>query len=107
MSSGARNPKKVHRKEPKNIVGPQVSRLRTRTGLSQARLAANCQLMGWDVSRGIIAAIEGRVRCVTDREFVLLAQVFGVSLEELLPGKPVRPIPAVEKVRRKSSSERS
>src|SRR5271155_4033868 len=104
MSPGARNPKKVQSKEPKNIVGPQVIRLRNKIGLSQSGLAAKCQRMGWDISRGIIAAIEGRVRCVTDREFVLLCQVFGVSLEELLPGRPVRSTAAVERVRRKSSS---
>jgi hypothetical protein len=72
-------------REPKNLVGFQVARLRNEIELSQEGLAAKCQRMGWDVSRGIIAAIEGRVRCVTDRELVLLAEVFRVSLEELLP----------------------
>ena len=103
MSPGARNPKKVQSNEPKNIVGPQVIRLRNKIGLSQAGLAAKCQRMGWDISRGIIAGIEGRVRCVTDREFVLLAHVFGVSLEELVSGKPVKPRPTIERVRRKAS----
>lgn len=56
----------------------------------------DCQLMGWDVSRGIIAAIEGRVRCITDREFVLLGQVFRVPLENLLPCKPERPLPTTD-----------
>ena len=72
-------------KEPKNIVGPQVARLRYRQGLSQTELAAKCQLAGWDASRGIIAGIEGQVRCVTDREFVSLAQVLCVPLNALLP----------------------
>lgn len=70
---------------PKNIVGPQVARLRYQAGLSQAALAAKCQRMGWDISRGIIAGIEGQVRCVTDAEFVQLARVFDVSLYTLLP----------------------
>ena len=103
MPPGARKSKKVQAKEPKNIVGLQVVRLRNELELSQAGLAAKCQRMGWDVSRGIIAGIEGRVRCVTDREFVLLAHVFGVSLEELVSGKPVKPLPTVERVRRKAS----
>lgn len=72
-------------KKPQNIIGPQVARVRYQQGLSQTELAAKCQLAGWDASRGIIAGIEGQVRCVTDSEFVLLAQVFGVSLESLLP----------------------
>ena len=71
----------------KNIVGPQVSRIRGQIGLSQEAFAAKCQRKGWDISRGIIAAIEGQVRCVTDEEFVLLAQMLGVSLEALLPKK--------------------
>jgi transcriptional regulator with XRE-family HTH domain len=71
----------------KNIVGPQVSRLRGQIGLSQEAFAAKCQRKGWDISRGIVAAIEGQVRCVTDEEFVLLAQILGVSLEALLPKK--------------------
>jgi len=70
---------------PKNIGGPQVSRLRNERGLSQAAFAAKCQRMGWDISRGIVAGIEGQVRCVTDLEFVRLAQALGVSLEALLP----------------------
>ncbi len=71
----------------KNLVGPQVSRIRGETGLSQAAFAAKCQRKGWNISRGIVAAIEGQVRCVTDEEFVLLAQMLGVSLETLLPKK--------------------
>ena len=72
-------------KKPKNIVGPQVARLRYQQGLSQTELAAKCQLAGWDASRGIIAGIEGQVRCVTDWEFVQLAQILSVPLEVLLP----------------------
>ena len=70
---------------PKNLVGPQVARLRYQQGLSQTDLAAKCQRAGWDASRGIIAGIEGQVRCVTDQEFVWLAQVLSVSLNALLP----------------------
>lgn len=72
-------------KKLKNIVGPQVARLRYQQGLSQTELAAKCQLAGWDASRGIIAGIEGQVRCVTDREFVALARMLSVSLDALLP----------------------
>jgi transcriptional regulator with XRE-family HTH domain len=72
-------------KTPKNIVGPQVARLRYQAGLSQSELAAKLQLAGWDASRGMVAGIEGQVRCVTDREFVLLAKVLSVPLDGLLP----------------------
>ncbi len=42
-------------------------------------------MAGWDISRGIVAAIEGRVRWVGDFELVLLAQVLQVDAKELLP----------------------
>lgn len=70
---------------PKNLVGPQVSKLRYQRGLSQSGLAAKRQRLSWNISRGIVAGIEGRVRCVTDLEFALLAPVLGTNLDELLP----------------------
>jgi len=72
---------------PKNIVGPQLHRLRNARGWSQAQLAAKCQLAGWGVSRGIVAAIEGRVRWVGDFELVMLARVLRVDVHDLLPVK--------------------
>lgn len=70
---------------PKNIVGPHVRRRRDQLGWSQSALAAKCQVAGWDISRGIVAAIEGRVRWVGDFELVMLARVLHVSPMELLP----------------------
>jgi hypothetical protein len=54
---------------------------------SQAQFAARCQLAGWDVSRGIVAAIEGRVRWVGDFEVSVLAHVLGTSIVSLYPEK--------------------
>ena len=69
---------------PKNIVGPQVRRIRDQLGWSQSMLAAKCQVAGWDVSRSIIAAIEGRVRWVGDFELLLLAKVLRSNPSDLL-----------------------
>lgn len=69
----------------KNVVGPQVRKLRDQQGWSQATLAAKCQLAGWDVSRSIVAAIEGRIRWVGDFELMILAKVLRVSPSDLLP----------------------
>jgi hypothetical protein len=74
-------------KHPRNVIGPAVRRLRGRLGWSQARLAAKCQIAGWDVSRGIVAAIEGRVRWVGDFEAALLARVLRVNVAALYPEK--------------------
>jgi hypothetical protein len=41
---------------------------------------------GLDISRGTLAKIEARVRCVSDQELVLLAKALGVRVEELFPG---------------------
>lgn len=71
--------------ELKNIVGPRVRELRNRLGWSQEMLAAKCQMAGWDISRSIVAAIEGRVRWVGDFELVTLASIFRVEPSELFP----------------------
>ena len=60
----------------KNIVGPQVRRLRVAANLSQAALAAACQRIGWDIDRNTIAKIEGQMRWVGDFELLHLADVF-------------------------------
>jgi transcriptional regulator with XRE-family HTH domain len=74
-------------KHPRNAVGPAVRRHRVAYGWSQSQLAARCQLAGWDISRGIVAAIEGRVRWVGDFEVAVLAHVLRTSLVSLFPEK--------------------
>ena len=70
---------------PRNIVGPQVMQLRNERDWSQEKLASICQLAGWDVSRGVIARIEGGVRWVADFEVLKLAAALKVSVPELYP----------------------
>jgi len=74
-------------KHPRNVVGPAVARLRIKGALSQAELAGRCQRSGWDVSRSVIASIEGRARWVGDFEVVILAKLLGVAPADLLPDK--------------------
>lgn len=70
---------------PRNIVGPQLVRLRTEKGLSQAAFAAQCQRFGWDASRDIVKHIESGARWVSDMELVILAACLRVSVDVLLP----------------------
>ena len=70
---------------PSNIIGKQVSRLRTGLGISQDQLSAKCQRAGLDISRGTLAKIEAGVRCVSDSELLLLARALEVSVSELFP----------------------
>ncbi|MBX3743559.1 MAG: helix-turn-helix transcriptional regulator [Akkermansiaceae bacterium] len=75
---------------PKNIVGPQIIAIRNRLGWSQAKLASVCQLQGWDISRGVVARIEGQVKWVADVELLELAKALKVSVPELFPKKEWR-----------------
>jgi transcriptional regulator with XRE-family HTH domain len=71
----------------RNIVGPQVMQLRNERGWSQEKFAAVCQLRGWDVSRGVVARIEGGVRWVADFELLELAGALNVAVPDLYPKK--------------------
>lgn len=72
---------------PKNIVGQTVRRLRNAVGITQPMLAAKCGVLGWDVSREVLARIESRLRYVTDWELVVLARALAVDVEDLIPQK--------------------
>ena len=71
--------------QPKNIVGPQVRRLRVEAKLSQAALAAACQRVGWDIDRNTVAKVEGQMRWVGDFELLKIAKVFECRLADLFP----------------------
>jgi hypothetical protein len=73
--------------KPKNAVGPQLMRLRSRLGLSQAQMAAKFQVAGWDLSRDIIARIELQTRCVTDIELIEFSRILKVQVDALLGGR--------------------
>lgn len=71
----------------RNVCGPQIRKYREMRGWTQVMLATKCQLAGWDVSRDIIATIEGRVRWIGDFELALLADVLEVPVVDLLPAR--------------------
>jgi len=76
----------MNKKPPaKNIVGSQVRRLRNEIEISQAELAAECQLQGWDVSRDVVAKIEDGRRWVADEELIRLAKALECSVPALFP----------------------
>lgn len=70
-----------------NIIGPQVRRIRNQQGITQAKLAEKCQLIGWDISREGIAKIESGLRNVFDREVILLAKTLKVHFSVLFPSQ--------------------
>lgn len=68
-----------------NVVGDQVRKLRSLRDWSQNELAARCNLLGWDISRGTLSKIEAGLRLVIDSEAYVLAKALDVSLLDLFP----------------------
>ncbi len=73
-------PKKV-----RNVVGPQVRRIRSQRELSQAELAVRLQLAGLDWGRVALAKIESQIKKVSDAELFVIAKILRVEMEELFP----------------------
>ena len=69
----------------RNVVGPQVRRIRRQQRLSQTELVLRCQLSGFDMSRESLAKVEGGWRVVSDLEVLLLADALGVAFASLFP----------------------
>jgi transcriptional regulator with XRE-family HTH domain len=74
-------------KSIRNVIGPQVRRIRSAQEMTQDALAARLQRAGWDVSRTSLAKIEAQLRWVADCELYFLAVALGVSMEDLFPNE--------------------
>jgi len=74
-------------KNPRNLVGPQIRRLRFQQELTQPMLAARCRRWGWDLSRETLAKIETQLRWVADFELICLAKALRVEPNDLWPAK--------------------
>lgn len=71
-----------------NLCGQRVAQLRKAMNpkISQRALADLLQLAGIDVDKNAVQRIESGRRFVTDIELKVLAQVLGVTTEDLLNG---------------------
>jgi transcriptional regulator with XRE-family HTH domain len=69
-----------------NICGNKLAKLRAEHNppLSQRKLAQLLQVEGYDVDNHFIRRVELGTRFVTDIELLMLSDVLGVSLDELL-----------------------
>lgn len=69
-----------------NLCGERIRALRLSypTRLSQRALADKMQLIGIDIDKNAIQRIECGKRFVTDIELKAFAQIFGVSLDDLV-----------------------
>lgn len=70
----------------RNLCGKNVARLRMamKPKVSQNKLAGMLQLAGLDLEKNAVQRIESGERFVTDIELQKLAQVLGVSIDELI-----------------------
>jgi len=66
-----------------NMVGDKVRKLRIAQKISQQTLSDKLETHAIYICRGSISRIEDKQRTVTDMELYGLAQVLGVSIEEL------------------------
>ena len=67
-----------------NICGKKISELRKELNISQRVLADRLQLSGLDVDKNAIQRIECGKRFVTDIELVYFAEIFNITVDELL-----------------------
>lgn len=67
-----------------NICGKNIMVLRKNLKLSQRQLAEKMQLIGIDIDKNAIQRIECGKRFVTDIEIVAFADIFNISIEDLL-----------------------
>ncbi len=81
-------------KQQKNLVGPQIRKLRYQKGLTQELFAARCSVLGLELSRATLSKIEAQLRCVTDAELMILAEALKIEAGALLPSKRARSEPS-------------
>ena len=66
-----------------NMVGKKVRQFRIAKGMSQQALSNKLETLAVYICRGSISRIEDMQRTVTDIELYGLAEVLGVSIDEL------------------------
>jgi transcriptional regulator with XRE-family HTH domain len=92
----------------RNVVGPQIRKLRFQKKWTQEFLAERLQLAGWDCTRSRLAKIEARQIWVADFELLYFAKVFKANIESLYPSlDPQRNDPRLVSKMEKSRPQRS
>lgn len=68
----------------RNMVGVKVEALRQATGMRQKELLEQLRMRGISITASALSKLEGQFRNVTDFELVALADVFNITVDELL-----------------------
>ena len=69
----------------KNISGATIERLRKERHMKQADLASQMQTLGVDINPSSLSKLEGQQRVASDIELRAIAQIFKVSIDEIVP----------------------
>ena len=67
-----------------DLIGQKVVALRKERGMSQKELLARLQIHNLDLGQSALSDLEGQNRKVTDKEILALAEIFHISVGELL-----------------------
>ncbi len=67
-----------------NITGEKIMQIRKEKKLSQRKLAAKMQLLGYDVDHYFIRRVENGERFVTDIDLIIFARTLEVDIAELI-----------------------
>ena len=73
-----------------NLCGRRVALIRKEKKLSQRKLAAKMQILGFDVDHYFIRRVENGERFVTDIDLVIFSRSLGVSISTLLPENEIQ-----------------
>ena len=76
------------RKQPygnKNISGAIIESLRREKHIKQHELVSRMQVLGVDINPSSLSKLEGQQRIATDVELRAIANIFGVSMDDLVP----------------------
>lgn len=67
-----------------NLTGHKIAQIRKAKKLSQRKLAAKMQLLGFDVDHYFIRRVENGERFVTDIDLVIFSKALEVPISEIL-----------------------
>ena len=68
-----------------NVVGPLLRKFRIAVGLTQKEVAARCQEVGINLTRGTLAKIESQVRFIKACELFIIAKILKIPMERFYP----------------------
>jgi len=76
-----------------NCLGPKIRDFREERNWTQAALALQLQIVGWDIDLATLNRIEKQARTLTDFELLLFARVLKKRLRDFEPATGDKPRP--------------